>query len=476
MTRQEKIDHLKALPEDALRVQVLAPLLIKLGFHDPVVHHHAGEKGKDIICKDPDEKLGKTRYIALVVKSGDLTGAASGSNSYFTLLNQIKQAINEPCKDVYEGREISIDQIIVVVSGRILPTALDSVFGTLRAERIDRLIRDTIDGERLVTLMDDKLPAYWSELENPTEALLNQRNILLNNLAKLLTVLVPEPIKREKALAQLGTQEFEVSLFPFHEMARYMVDFGYGRITIDKLDDGFTEPFLNTDYQDIRQQISHFRKRVQHILYEISDGVEPLVGMLETAEAKELAKLSKSVDRHVSRGSQLSFDVSDVSLAEELIQAIDQYQARRVKLESAQCRDLYQQIMRDLRAKLCPALTAFYSQWGKEARDRWIGYQVSYQLTNTFGSSKSYAFQAEPRLLRDDGMSKDYEMSRSYYEPADTFHVEIPPRSFGWWDEPKLSLEKKVEDCLKRFEQAFAEAFFEKIGDPASLGDSVKPS
>lgn len=463
MTHAEKLAHLASLAEDNLRATVLMPLLVKLGFHDPVLHHHSGEKGKDIICKDSDEKLGKVRYLALVVKAGDLTGAASGTNSYFTLLNQIKQALNEPCRDIYEIREISIDQVMVVISGRILPTALDSVFGTLRAERLDRLIRDTIDGEKLVKLLDEKLPAYWTDLENPKEALLRQRNLLLNNLGKLIAVLVPDATQRERALSQLGTQEFEVALFPFQDMARYMVDFGYGRISIDKLDEAFDQPFLNTDYEDIRQQILEFRKRVQRILYDISDGVDPLVEMMETTDPQRLTKLCKDADAHTGSYSRMTFDVSGLSLADDLIQALAQYRERGAKLRAANCSDLYQNLMRDLQSKVAPALIDFYQTWGKEGRDRWVGFKVSYRVPETLGDSSAYHFQAEPKLLRDD-IFKDYETSRVYSLPPGTLHIEFAPQWFGFREESKMSIEEKARDFLKHYERALAESFFEGPG------------
>jgi hypothetical protein len=246
MTPKEKREHLLQLTEDDLRREVLIPLLAKLGFHDPILHHHAGEKGKDIVCKELDDKFGKTRYLAVVVKRGDITGSASGSNGYFTVINQIKQALNEPYKHVYDLREVAIDQVILVASGEFLPTALESVYGTLKTERLDKAIRDAINLGKLVHLINTAFPEYWDGIVDERSSLVRQRNTLLNNLGKLLKVLIADPVERDKALRMLVADELNIELLGMREFARYMLDVGYRRVSVEEIDPAFTVPFLST--------------------------------------------------------------------------------------------------------------------------------------------------------------------------------------------------------------------------------------
>ncbi len=160
MTLEEKKEEIRALKESELRIKLLIPLFSKMGFIDPILHHHSNEKGKDIVIKEYDPKFKTTSYLAVVVKAGDVNGSASSSSSYFTLLNQVKQAINEPYKHIYELKEVYIDQVIILVSGVFLPTSLESIYNTLKQERLDKAIKEPIDINKLIELVDDFFPEY----------------------------------------------------------------------------------------------------------------------------------------------------------------------------------------------------------------------------------------------------------------------------------------------------------------------------
>ena len=69
MKLSDKIKIIKSLNEAELREKLLIPLFSKMGFIDPILHHHANEKGKDIILKEFDNKFKKTYYLAVVVKA-----------------------------------------------------------------------------------------------------------------------------------------------------------------------------------------------------------------------------------------------------------------------------------------------------------------------------------------------------------------------------------------------------------------------
>ena len=49
MKLTDKIKIIQSLNEAELREKLLIPLFSKLGFIDPILHHHANEKGKDIV-------------------------------------------------------------------------------------------------------------------------------------------------------------------------------------------------------------------------------------------------------------------------------------------------------------------------------------------------------------------------------------------------------------------------------------------
>lgn len=90
MTPEQKLAELKKLDEQTLRTTVVIPLLSKMGYQDPLEYHHSGERGKDIVCKDKDDRFKKISFVAVIAKAGDITASASGNDSIFTILNQLK--------------------------------------------------------------------------------------------------------------------------------------------------------------------------------------------------------------------------------------------------------------------------------------------------------------------------------------------------------------------------------------------------
>ena len=478
MTTKEKREHLQDLSEAALRKDVLVPLLTKLGFHDPILYHHSGEKGKDIVCKEFDEKFGKTKYIAVVVKKGNITGSASGANGYFTVLNQVKQALNEPYRHVYELREVLIDQVIIVASGDFLPTALDSVFTTLKAERLDKAIRDVIDVGRLVGLMDKHMGEYWEMVGNETASLVRQRNILLNNTAKLLKILVPDPADRETVLNRLIAEELDIELMGMRDFARYMVDVGYRQVRVEEIDPEFTDPYLNTDHESIKSSVCAIKKRVQKVLMDVDEQIEPLRRILEEQNPKEIIGLCQDVSYHTNSHGQMGVDVSDIRRVPDLEEAVQQYEERRALLSRHRMSELYESMMRDLHQRVRPALLAFWKQHTREDRDWWLGYSALVSLpTQTIVQSATYERQEEPRVLREDSRFPERETSKVIVDTEGSIHVEYAINWYGLFKEEELSEDQKVEQFMWYYEGALAEAFCSSLQPQDALtSESKAPS
>lgn len=179
ISKNYKKSKLKDLCENDLRKNVIIPLLMKMHYFDCVENHHSNEKGKDIICKEYDERFDTFKYVAVIVKTTDITGSSSSSNSIFNLVVQVKQAINEPYKDIYNLSEINIDKCIIITTGRIIPQALESIYNTLKREHLDKLISVAIDIEKLLSLIDKNFPEYWLEDENELKFYVKKEIFLL---------------------------------------------------------------------------------------------------------------------------------------------------------------------------------------------------------------------------------------------------------------------------------------------------------
>ncbi len=156
-----KLALLTSLTEAQLRVQVLVPLLMRMGLKN-VKEYHGGvaEKGKDIVAHYTDI-LGARHYVAVVVKRGDIHGSVGKRGSAVEILYQVEQALSEPFSDVYDLDPVDICECWVVTSGVIKNTAVESIRGKLAKSNLDKVTR-FIDQDRLVGLLDQHWADYWS--------------------------------------------------------------------------------------------------------------------------------------------------------------------------------------------------------------------------------------------------------------------------------------------------------------------------
>jgi len=159
MNLNEKITKLSSLSEKELRQLVLIPLLKGMGFSDVYEFHGVREKGKDLIFREVSQMKEVFIHTA-VVSIKDITGSTGDSKSSERILDQVRMALEEPFVDLYTGKNTHVDRCWVMTSGRILPTAIESISGHLHRSHLDKLVR-FIDGTKLVSLIDESYPEYW---------------------------------------------------------------------------------------------------------------------------------------------------------------------------------------------------------------------------------------------------------------------------------------------------------------------------
>jgi hypothetical protein len=126
MNPNEKKEILKGLNEKEFRQDLIIPLLSKMGYIAPIEYHGNNEKGKDIICFEYD-KLNEQRFLAVVAKSGNLSGNASTSSGLMTVVNQVRQAFDIPYEDLYNMRQVFINEVWVMTTGKIVSGAQETV-------------------------------------------------------------------------------------------------------------------------------------------------------------------------------------------------------------------------------------------------------------------------------------------------------------------------------------------------------------
>ena len=160
MTLAEKKKKLQSLKEAELRRDVLLPLLTAAGFSDVHEVHGPTEKGRDIFFWETT-KLGESVACVAVVSIKDITGTVGKRNSAQRILDQIQTALNQPIEDRYKGRSVEVDRCWVITSGRILSTAMESISGSLHKSNLSKVVH-FVDIDRLVSLIDQQYPDYWT--------------------------------------------------------------------------------------------------------------------------------------------------------------------------------------------------------------------------------------------------------------------------------------------------------------------------
>jgi hypothetical protein len=140
---------------------------------------------KDIICFEYD-RLNEQRFLAVVAKTGDLTGSAASKAGLMTVVNQIQQAFDNPYEDLYNMREVFINEVWVVTSGKIISGAQESVINSLRKSNLDKQLR-IIGDDRLVQLIDKHFSTYWNSSSETKESVIIQRDRLLVFIESLLS-------------------------------------------------------------------------------------------------------------------------------------------------------------------------------------------------------------------------------------------------------------------------------------------------
>jgi hypothetical protein len=186
MNAREKKEILNSISEKEFRQDLIIPLLSKMGYLAPIEYHGTVEKGKDIICFEYD-RLNEQRFLSVVAKTGDLTGNAATNSGLMNVVNQIQQAFDNPYEDLYNMRQVFINEVWVMTTGKIVSGAQESVINTLRKNNLDKQIR-IIGDDRLIYLIDKHFSTYWNSNLETKESVIIQRDRLISFIESLLTV------------------------------------------------------------------------------------------------------------------------------------------------------------------------------------------------------------------------------------------------------------------------------------------------
>jgi hypothetical protein len=459
MNIKEKRKHIQNLCEDDLRRKVLIPLLSKLGYLDPIHNHHSGEKGKDIVCKEFDPIFKKTRYLAVVVKTGDITGSSSSVNGYLNVVNQIRQAFNEPYKHPYDLKEVSIDRCLLITNGHFLPTAFDSICGTLKSDRLDKLIVEAIDLEKLISLVDENFDEYWSEVTDETESLINQRNHLLNNLSKLIKIIIREKKDQEKTLSLMSQSDIEFDLYPYERINRYIANIGYDKIEIDEIDDYYSDAIDNRCC-DIKDHLFNIKKDAKSVLYDIDDVVEILKQIVIEKDPSKIIEYCGTLGNHVNCHGHISINAKELSCQDDFSSAIEEYRTQKEALLRHNVYDLYMQIRRDITDKCKKGAITLLNCYQQQL-NKCLGYKIIFSIaSNKIISSEIYESTRDSDIFQEDDTLIKYFGVAANTNGRDEISVEVPVIKYGTHDMGKKNITTIADSLLWHFERPVFDNFF----------------
>lgn len=161
--------------EEQFREQFLIPLLHRAGYSVVVNYHGKQEFGKDLVFGEIDA-FGHMRYHGLQAKYVGSIGQGEAQD----LVNDCKEAYQNPFRHPQTGIEESLDLFYVVNGGSISDNAKTIVFNAMRGEHGGHV--RIIDGLGLLAL--DRLLAI-RRAENISAVLVGMRNDCIYNLQML---------------------------------------------------------------------------------------------------------------------------------------------------------------------------------------------------------------------------------------------------------------------------------------------------
>ena len=437
-----------------MRQAVLIPLLSKMGFIDPIHHHHQNEKGKDIVCKEYDQVFKKTKYIAVVVKKGNITGSSSSTDGYFAVINQIRQSLNEPYKHIYELREINIDQCLLVASGKFLATSLESIYGTLKQERLDKAIRDTIDIDKLVSLIDDHFPEYWDEYETEKEFLVNQRNVLLNNVAKIIKLIIPDLSDQKKALRIISSTDTDLELFKFSPLNKFSAHLSCKELSIDEIDYYYTDNIVN-HYSDIKDEIYSIKKKAQSILTDLDEVAFILEDILKAEDPLKIIEYCNDLGSYVNGYGRIDVGgETDLHRQDDFYYGIMSYRDKKEFLIEHNLLDFYRNLKSSAEEIITNSIIDFLKKHPRDEKNIWLGCKF-------FIPSETYQkYSIEMYEYEGDFPEKPANSKIVSNNKTDKIVIEIAINNYGIYQKEKMSFEAQAQSLLWHYTDTMEKEFF----------------
>ncbi len=296
MNPREKKEILNNLNEREFRQDLIIPLLSKMGYLAPIEYHGTNERGKDIICFEYD-RLNEQRFLSVVAKTGDLTGNAATNSGLMTIVNQVQQAFDSFYEDLYNMRQVFINEVWVMTTGKIVSGAQDSVINTLRKSNLDKQIR-IIGDDRLIHLIDKHFSTYWNSNSETKESVVIQRDRLISFIESLLSANNIDKSTIEAVKSSILYSEFNPRISKNIEGLHISSVSPYS-IQLGKIDTDFDDFIVSKTYGITSRIFQEAKKLLSYSFIDIEEVIE---------HANKISKLTNPWEFVIETQSNLAGD------------------------------------------------------------------------------------------------------------------------------------------------------------------------
>ncbi|MGB3342828.1 MAG: hypothetical protein WBA61_02850 [Aequorivita sp.] len=242
-----------------------------MGYLAPIEYHGTNEKGKDIICFEYD-RLNEQRFLAVVAKSGNLTGNASTNSGLMTIVNQVQQAFDSPFEDLFNMRQVFINEVWVMTTGKIVSGAQESVISTLRKNNLDKQIR-IIGDDRLIQLVDKHFSTYWNSSSETKESVIIQRDRLISFIENLMTTNNIDKSTIEEVKSSILYSDYNPKITKNIEGLHISNVSSYS-IELAKIDSEFDDYIVSNTYGVTSEIFKETKKHLSYSFFDIEEIIE----------------------------------------------------------------------------------------------------------------------------------------------------------------------------------------------------------
>lgn len=348
MNHNEKKEILKKLSEKEFRQDLIIPLLSKMGYIAPIEYHGTNERGKDIICFEYD-RLGEQRFLSVVAKIGDLTGDAATDKGLMNVVNQVQQAFDNPYEDLFNMKQVLINEVWIMTTGRIISGAEESVIRTLRKSNLDKQIRFIRD-DRLIQLTDRYFSTYWNSSTETKESVIIQRDRLLSFIENILQSNNVDKGTIESVKATIMYSDFTPSIRKNIE-GLHISNVSPYSIELSKIDAEYDDYIFSKSYGITKEIFAEAKKYLGRSFYYIEETIEHADKISKLTNPEEFVNevyshLTQEYPFHQPYGDASKFLDNVSYLAEGLndLKYFKKYLAYKNKLEWA--KELSKSILR----------------------------------------------------------------------------------------------------------------------------------